>query len=109
MSARLCTLQWYLKLDLEATTYEAHPSASLGCRSKFLTSAGERRPPGFLNPLWMDADGLGVVPWVNGLGVGREKKKLRLSSTFWDMKNRMSELLYVVKRSRVGGRPRIQF
>ena len=32
-----------------------------------------------------------------------KKKKLRLSSTFWDIKNRMSELLYVVKRSRVAG------
>lgn len=50
-----------------------------------------------------------AIQYMNGLGVGREKKKLRLSSTFWDMKNRMSELLYVVKRSRVGGRPRIQF
>lgn len=50
-----------------------------------------------------------AIQYMNGLGWVGKKEKLRLSSTFWDMKNSMSELLYVVKRSRVGGRPRIQF
>ena len=44
-----------------------------------------------------------AIQYMNGLGWVGKKEKLRLSSTFWDMKNRMSELLYVVKRSRVGG------
>ena len=44
-----------------------------------------------------------AIQYMNGLGWVGKKEKLRLSSTFWDMKNRMSEWLYVVKRSRVGG------
>lgn len=47
-----------------------------------------------------------IYEWT---GVGREKRETEAEFYIWDMKNRMSELLYVVKRSRVGGRPRIQF